>query len=332
MANSINLIDQQATILCKAIAGFLTKGECFSLVDFPDHHNVGDSAIWLGETALFNRLGVQPSYVCTVENYAAGDLKRSCPKGPILIHGGGNFGDIYPKHQTFRTRLMAEFPDRAIVQLPQSVSFSRPEATQPTAQAIHKHGKFTMLVRDQHSLDYVQQHFGCAVALLPDMAFCIGPLKRRGVATTPIFMLLREDTERADYDRQPLLARPDARADDWIDEPQQFLRLTRWKTRLALFVRGGLHSPQGRLRYYQALAQGRLERGLRLLSSGEFGVTDRLHAHILSTMLDIPHVVLDNSYRKINNYMDAWTGSYEHVRRANSAPEAIKHLQAWGLQ
>lgn len=318
-------------MLGETIGGFLPKGECFSIVDFPDHHNVGDSAIWLGEMALFNGLGVRPSYVCTVENYSASELNKNCPEGPILIHGGGNFGDIYPKHQAFRIRLMADFPDREIIQLPQSISFSRPEAAEPTAQAIDKHGKFTMLVRDQPSLSFVRQYFGCTVALLPDMAFCMGPLKHRGVTASPIFMLLREDTERADYDRQPLLDLLDARVGDWLDEPRQFLRLTRWKTRLAMFGRGGLHSPQGRLRYYQSLAQGRLERGLRMLSSGKFGVTDRLHAHILSTMLDIPHVVLDNSYRKINNYMDAWTGSYEHVRRANSAPEVIEHLRALGL-
>ena len=30
----------------------VTPGEPYALVDFPDHPNVGDSAIWLGEIAL----------------------------------------------------------------------------------------------------------------------------------------------------------------------------------------------------------------------------------------------------------------------------------------
>jgi exopolysaccharide biosynthesis predicted pyruvyltransferase EpsI len=326
------LIDQQGRVSAAGLSKYLSKGQDYSVVDFPDYSNVGDSAIWLGTLVTLSGIaGRQPAYVCTVEAYSRDDLQQQNPSGPIFINGGGNFGDIYPKHQDFRLRLMADFPDRAIIQLPQSISFSKPEAAQPTAQAIARHGKFTMLVRDQPSVDFVRQHFDCPVALLPDMAFGMGPLKRRGAPASPIFMLLREDTERAGYDRQPLLARPDAVAADWLDEPQQFRRLTRWKTRLAMFGRGGLHSPQGRLTYYRLLAQGRLERGLRMLSSGKFGVTDRLHAHILSTMLDIPHVVLDNSYRKINNYMDAWTGRYEQVRRADSAPEVIEHLRTWGL-
>lgn len=332
MSNYQQLIEQQAALAATQLAAHLPRGQRFALVDFPDHGNVGDSAIWLGEIALFRRIGAgAPAYVCTVESYDAQALRAACPDGPILIHGGGNFGDIYPKHQNFRLRLMADFPDRAIIQLPQSISFGAAGAEQATARAIAAHGRFTMLVRDQPSLDFVHRHFDCPASLLPDMAFGMGPLRRRGPVASPLFMLLREDTEKAGYDRQPLLARPDAVAADWLDEPRQFRRLTRWKTRLTTFGRGGLHSPLGRFSYYKLLAQGRLERGLRLLSSGRYVVTDRLHAHILSTMMDIPHVVLDNSYRKINNYMDAWTGGYEQVRRADSAAEVMGHLRDWGL-
>ncbi|WP_276524270.1 polysaccharide pyruvyl transferase family protein, partial [Enterobacter hormaechei] len=48
-----------------------------------------------------------------------------------------------------------------------------------------------------------------------------------------------------------------------------------------------------------ARARRRVERGLRLLSRGERIVTDRLHGHILSLLLGIPHVVLDNDYGKL---------------------------------
>lgn len=332
MSNYKQLIEHQASVAAAALSRFLPKGQGFALVDFPDHWNVGDSAIWLGEIALFQRMAVTgPRYVSTVESYSPGALEAACPSGPIFIHGGGNFGDIYPKHQKFRIRLMADFPDRDIIQLPQSISFSTPEMVKETADAVRRHGRFTLLVRDQTSLSFAQENLGCPAHLLPDMAFGIGPISRRTAASTPIFMLLREDTERASYDREPLLRRPDVMAADWLSEPRSFARICRWKTRFGMAGNGGMHSAPGQLYLYNRLAQGRLERGLKMLSSGRFVVTDRLHAHILSTMMDIPHVVLDNSYRKINNYMDAWTGGYEHVRRADTASEAIEHLRVWGL-
>lgn len=326
------LIEDQAARSAQALSRFVRTGQDFALVDFPDHYNVGDSAIWLGEIALFKRLlGGAPSYVSTVESYSKEALRRAAPTGPIFIHGGGNFGDIYPKHQDFRIRLMTDFPDRDIVQLPQSISFSAPEAVAATAQAIAKHGRFTLLVRDQPSLNFAREHFVCPVELLPDMAFGIGPIEKPVSPSSAIFMLLREDTERAAYDREPLLRRPDAVAADWVTEPQRFHRLCTWRSRIAMAGKGGLASPQGTLDLYNRLAQGRVKRGLKMLASGRVVVTDRLHAHILSTMMDIPHVVLDNSYGKIAGYMAAWTGVYPKVRRARTSDDVLAHLKEWGL-
>ena len=96
-------------------------GQPFALVDFPDHANVGDSAIWLGTTAFFRRQhAVEPRYVASIAAFSPAALRRAHPEGPILIHGGGNFGDLWPRHQAFRERLLETFPDRLIVQLPQS--------------------------------------------------------------------------------------------------------------------------------------------------------------------------------------------------------------------
>ena len=326
------LIEDQAALASRALSRFVRPGQDFALVDFPDHYNVGDSAIWLGEIALFQqRLGGLPTYVSTVESYSREALRRASPAGPIFIHGGGNFGDIYPKHQDFRLRLMADFPDRDIVQLPQSISFSAPAAVTATAEAIARHGRFTLLVRDQPSLNFAQEHFDCAAELLPDMAFGMGPLEKPVAPRSAVFMLLREDTERASYDRAPLLRHPDTVVADWVSEPARFHRLCRWRTRLAMAGKGGLSSPQGTLDLYNRLAQGRVRRGLKMLASGRVVVTDRLHAHILSTMMDIPHVVLDNSYGKIAGYMGAWTGRYGQVRRAKTAGDVLAHLKAWGL-
>ena len=78
-------------------------GTPYALVDFPDHPNVGDSAIWLGEIAMLRAVGAgDPAYVCRWDDFDEAAFRDACPTGPIFIHGGGNLGDIWPHHQHFR--------------------------------------------------------------------------------------------------------------------------------------------------------------------------------------------------------------------------------------
>jgi len=67
-----------------------------------------------------------------------------------------------------------------------------------------------------------------------------------------------------------------------------------------------------------------MQRGEVILSSGKVVITDRLHAHILCTLLDIPHVVLDNSYRKIGNFRDAWGTGGDKCLTAENLDEAMQ--------
>ena len=74
---------------------------------------------------------------------------------------------------------------------------------------------------------------------------------------------------------------------------------------------------------WDAAAWARIERGCRLLSRGRVVLTDRLHAHILCTMLGIPHVVLDNHYGKVQNFIASWTSGSPLVRRASTPAQAV---------
>src|SRR3546814_3055953 len=57
-----------------------------------------------------------------------------------------------------------------------------------------------------------------------------------------------------------------------------------------------------RLRRYQMLAQWRLRRGISMLSQARVIVPDRLPAHILSLLLDIPPVVFANMNGKASAF------------------------------
>ncbi len=300
---------QQAALLAM-VRRHVASGDRYALVDFPDHSNVGDSAIWLGEIALLRGVtGRDPDYVCSWHDFDANALRRACPSGILFLHGGGNLGDIWPHHQRFRESLLVEMRDRRIVQLPQSIHFRAPDGARSFVAAAAAHPDFHLNVRDRRSLDWAARHLPGAVDLAPDSAFALGP-QARAAADHDVLMLLRTDDERAPLDRQALAAVPGSVLCDWLEDDALPPRLA-----------GDTQSTQ-----YHRLASARVARGTALLSRGRRIVTDRLHAHILALLLGIPHVVLDNYYGKLAAYLDAWTGAAPSVRRAGDAADAVAAL------
>ena len=188
--------DDVVTVQQAALAALYRRhvgpGDRYALLDFPDHANVGDSAIWLGEIAMLRAItGRDPDHVCTWDAFDADAFRRDSPAGVVLLHGGGNLGDIWPHHQHFREAMLAEFRDRTIVQLPQSIHFRAGEGLDRFAACVAAHPDFHLYVRDAQSLDLAQR-LSCTVALAPDSAFALGA-QPRGPADCDVLMLMRTD-------------------------------------------------------------------------------------------------------------------------------------------
>lgn len=311
------LVPALAARFAETVDGVLPAGP-LALVDFPDHSNVGDSAIWLGEMAYLRARQRLPVYHSALGNHDDDEMRAVLGEGTILIHGGGNFGTLWPKHEAFRLHLLRAHRGRPIVQMPESIHYADDAGIAEMATAIREHGNFTLLVRDARSLAFAEKHFDCRIALCPDAALMLGR-QEKAAPRARVFALLRTDHERAPGSNAAL---PEGViADDWLDEDEGERKRIRMSLRLRrVFTR----NPQAmRLARQQKLAEWRLARGLAMLSQGEVVVTDRLHAHILSVLLDIPHVLLDNSYGKVRGFADQWTGPYAGLSYATTREEAI---------
>lgn len=311
------LVGELAHRFARMLDGVLPSGK-LALVDFPDHSNVGDSAIWLGEMAYLRARDRRPAYYSAIADFDDAACRAAIGDGPILIHGGGNMGTLWPRHEAFRLHLLRTHRGHSIVQMPQSIHYADPAAAAEMAEAIRAHGQFTLLVRDARSLAFAEQHFDCAIRLCPDAALMLGR-QRRDPAIAPVFALLRTDHERAAGDA----ALPaGVVADDWLEEDAGQKRRLRLSLGLGrLLTRDPMAQRAAR---QQRLAEWRLQRGLAMLSAGKLVVTDRLHAHILSLLLDIPHVLLDNSYGKVAGFADQWTADYSGLMRAAGRAEAFE--------
>lgn len=289
----------------------------YALLDFPDHSNVGDSAIWLGETQFFADHAKPPAYASNLKSHDSNQMEQAIGDGTIFLHGGGNFGTIWKSHQDFRIELLTRFHGQRIIQLPQSIYFDNYEAVDETARAIEQHGDFTLLVRDQRSLEFSRCHFQCEVFLCPDMALYMEPLERQA-PVHDFYYLMRTDFERsvrgkADHPGHSF------ESGDWLTEDKLQMRMSAATSKLLDF---GQSPNAARALKYDRLAHTRLKRGIASLSSGRVVVTDRLHGHILSTLLGIPHVALDNNYGKLQNFIQAWTSDIGFLRTADTLEEA----------
>ena len=302
----------------------LVKGQkTAALLDFPDHSNVGDSAIWAGAMALITDAGISVGYRCDPETYNRRHLRRSVPAGPIFINGGGNLGDVWRRHQRLRESVLQDFPERQIIQLPQTVHFQHRENLDAARRYFDGHVNFTLLVRDQLSLDVVRREFRARTALCPDMAFYLGAIDREWQPDVDILWLRRDDRESAGGGGVDVSS--DVVVCDWLDDRVPPLRRIRTVLRpLAAREPRSLNLVNRALAAaYERQARQRLREGCRLLSRGRVVITDRLHAHILCLLLGIPHVLLDNSYGKVRRVHEAWTADAPHVRWAASPAEAV---------
>jgi pyruvyl transferase EpsO len=304
----------------------LPRDRPLALIDFPNHGNVGDVLIWLGERRWLSRHGYEVAYVADQRSYSARVLRRRIGRGPVLIHGGGNLGDVWPQWQRFRERVVAELHDHRVIQLPQSVHFATAEGTRRAAAALGAHPDLHVLCRDAESVAFVRERLGCAAAPAPDMAFALGPLRRAGEPDADVLVLSRTDAERT----AAALNMPGALVTDWTTESPDDLGWSRsWETwqRRTWNVGRRLHhpTPQTLLAMralggaYEWLARDRARFGRRLLSRGRVVLTDRLHAHVLALLLGVPNVVVDTGYGKLTRFVTAWTRESELSRLAGGA-------------
>jgi pyruvyl transferase EpsO len=305
----------------KTLSTHIQDGYSCALLDFPFFANVGDSAIWLGTRRLLKNLGIKPVYMCDHRLFNEREMRSQItPDTTILLQGGGNFGDLYSPHQTFREQVLLSFPNNRIIFLPQSIHFKDEGNLARARSIINGHKKLTILLRDERSLNIAHREFTVPSYLCPDMAFALEGSITRCSPVYETFGLIRQDNESAIAEHLS----PSIEMTDWDCDSDVLWRLsnmliggsrwpgTSWRV-----------SPAFRPPVYDWFASQRLKHGCRLLSQGKVLITDRLHGHILCLLLGIEHVILDNNTGKLSAFFQTWTAGNPLAHWADSLPHAL---------
>lgn len=276
-------------------------------LDYPVHLNIGDLLIEAGTEQFFTRFGYD--IVEKRSAYDFGALARHwMPKdSTILLHGGGNFGDLYPLHQKFRECVIAAYPNHRIVMLPQSMHFDSPAALAACAEKFGRHGDLHICLRDEPSLQTMRQHFRNPSYLMPDMAHLLWePLasdraKPQGRAT---LLFARRDKESTAMDLPRGLSAQ--RGMDWND-------LIGYENKAAYYTLALLHRNRGEAGgmfslhpMWRMLRNRLIAKSVRFLGDYDSVITNRLHMGLLSLLLGRKVTLADNSYGKLTRYHSAW--------------------------
>ena len=271
----------------------------FIYLDLPYHSNIGDTLIWMGADQFLRSL---PHTCLGQHSIATFDFRPLPHDAVILLHGGGNFGDLWRKHQDFRLRVISTYPGNRIIVLPQTIHYDSPSVMASDIQLLNRHPQLTICVRDDQSAEQMKQNgFTGQLLLLPDMAFCINKellIEQKSKVSKEAMLVLRADKEA-----------PKGRAEGDLPAPR--IDIKDWPNQ-----RKNRHTANDCLRKNTTREADELiqtqffpylvSEGVRFVSEYRMVYTTRLHVAILRLLLGMPVKIMNNSYGKNLSFYDTW--------------------------
>lgn len=308
---SAEKVAQLRALLCDTLLPLINNDYIF--LDIPYYSNPGDTLIWEGTECLLKEC----SYKCLMKT------AEECFKFPklrentiILLQGGGNWGDLWDRHQKFRLKVIQKYKNHRIIILPQSIYYKELDNWEKDATELFKHPDLHICVRDMPSCELVKDKNIKNVYLLPDMAFCINSkylLQFEKSNNGRVLWVKRQDSEMPDYSHLK------------IDVDDTTLDIQDWPTMMSYdfvqinFYRIYNHRNfllQGLTDLYadKILRPHIVKEAVRFISQYNYIYTSRLHVAILSVLLGKPFTLIDNSYGKNLNLYKAWLSDIDTIK------------------
>lgn len=270
-------------------------------VDYPVHSNIGDQLINLGTEAFFEHYDIPIYKRLSVLDLPRAGIPGITPDSTILCHGGGNFGDLYGKHQEAREWLLEKYPSCRIVVLPQSLHYSTDAARELSLRRVAKHTNAYFFVRDHESYSALQENGVERVAMMPDMAHELwNVLKPKGAAPAGSVLNLQR------RDREAVACVGCSSSVDWKDSFTGVTKIVAGGTYYLLKLLGQWSPQHINVALWYGARDRMVKDGVSLFSEHSVVTTNRLHAMLLGLLLGREVYASDNSYGKLARYTKAW--------------------------
>ncbi|TJY43450.1 exopolysaccharide biosynthesis protein [Cohnella pontilimi] len=291
------------------ILNVIPQGSDIFYLDYPVHSNGGDLLIMKGTEAFFKEHDIRVRARYSVLDFP--DTLKIPKDHIIVLHGGGNFGDLYPAHQKLRERIVARYPHHRIVILPQTIFYRKESEFDRTAQIFNGHRDVHLYVRDTLSYEMATRKFHqCRVYLSPDMAHQLWPIRSKTTPGKDLLCFFRTDIEKT-TEQQSLEKTGQG---DMLDWTTLYNRIEKKAIHMMMNMFRKGRGPVLMQAIWGKYTDYLVGKAVKRFSGYRTVQTSRLHGHILSCLMDKPHTLLDNSYGKNSNYYHTWTSGVESAR------------------
>lgn len=308
----MDVLKNQLRIILKVIS----PGSSIYYIDYPVHSNGGDLLIMKGTEAFFKDYDIRVQARYSVLDFPD---KLAIPRDHIIVlHGGGNFGDLYPAHQKLREKIVADYPDHRIVILPQTIFYKEESEFDRTAQIFNKHNDLHLYVRDTLSHDMASSKFNeISVYLSPDMAHQLWPIMPKSSPGKELLYFFRTDIEKT---RQQEQLESSGRG-DYLDWTSLYNRVEKKSINMIVGLMRKGSGPLPMQVIWGKYTDYLVDKAVKRFSGYHNVQTSRLHGHILSCLMDKPNTLLDNSYGKNSNYYNTWTSGIKSAQLVVGNPQ-----------
>lgn len=270
------------------------------LIGTPEHSNIGDAAITIGEMEFIRRF-LNEFQLVELSTYDFSDWYNRLSslvtfEDLILLQGGGNIGNRYLVEEHLRRRVISDFPKNKIVILPQTISFDDNDEGRKelalSASVYNRHENLTLFTRGPQSLALAKKYFpGVKSAEMLDMALMLDEeykMERGG-----LLLCIRDLDDESGLTEEQYA---------FVEETVQAVGLPVTKT-------NNLNQNQRNANIHKDIRRSMVTAQLKKFAGCKAVVTDRLHGMIFSIITHTPCVVLSSYNHKLKDFCAFFSSS-----------------------
>ncbi len=297
-----------------SLSSVINPGEKVILTDLPYHSNIGDLLIWEGERQYLNSINC---HCLSSSSYSTFTFPNYSSEITLLLHGGGNFGDLWRDSQEFRLKIISRYKQNKIIIFPQSVYYVNKKLVVEDSQIFSHHKHLFICARDIKSYHFLKDNFPKnGVILVPDMAFFISDAvlnKYRNVSMKEVPLYVR----RKDKESQNLVEKVLAtERSDWPSVEHYYLQtiiMSGMNKFSRLKISGNWSKKITDTYADKYFREFLIDLGCKFLGNYPEIITDRLHAMILGVLLHKEVRYIDNNSGKLSNFVETWFNDLDSV-------------------
>ncbi|WPC22385.1 polysaccharide pyruvyl transferase family protein [Pediococcus inopinatus] len=271
----------------------------YFLMDEPDYGNLGDQAIAYAEYMFIEKYVKSRLKGIEIQNTIS-QLAAVVDKQynyPLLLQGGGNFGDRYLDFEEIRRFIISRSKKQKIVMFPQTIDFEDKAELERSIKIYSRAPNLTLVARESRSFNQMARLFQNRVIMVPDIVLSLQlPKSMLNEPRFGVITLFRNDGERSmsNHQRQQML----------IKLQKRFNRVSVSDTHLGKKNDSGINHTN-REKYLFNMWKN--------IASHQVVVTDRLHGMIFAYITKTPCVVIKNSNHKITDTYSTWLSQCNYI-------------------